>query len=136
MKDAAAGAYGRSRWISFVFVCLAWLFVGCIVIQTFLAGAAIFDDPGRWSDHAAFVHLFEFVPILMLLFAFIGRLPNKVRWQTAALFVLIFAQYFTSHVQIAGALHPVLALVLFWLSLSVARQTARWTAAVGKGESR
>jgi hypothetical protein len=95
---------------------------------------AIFNDAGQWSSHVAFVHFFEFLPILMLIFAFAGRLPGALRWQTVALFALIFTQYFTANLPGAGAFHPVIALVLFWLSFKVARRAAGLNVSLRKEE--
>lgn len=106
----------------YIFHGLAWLMVACIVIQTGIAGIAIFTDPAQWSKHTTFVHLFEMVPLLMLLFAFVGRLSKALRWQSAGLFMLIFLQYLTANLGGAGVLHPVIALILFWLSIHVAKR--------------
>ncbi|QYR22358.1 hypothetical protein KZ483_05065 [Paenibacillus sp. sptzw28] len=123
-----------ARLSGFIFLGLSWLLVACIIIQTFIAGMAIFSDAAQWSSHVSFVHLFEFLPILMLIFAFAGRLPRVLGWQTFALFLLLFSQYFTANLPGAGAFHPVIALVLFWLSFRVAGQTARLNSGLGKEE--
>ncbi|ANB59439.1 DUF6220 domain-containing protein [Anoxybacteroides amylolyticum] len=107
----------------FIFTGLAWGLVACIVIQTFLAGIAIFSNSMYWTTHIVFVHLFEILPILMLIFAFTGRLPKTLCWQSVGLVGLIFAQYFTANLKIVGALHPVIALGLFLASWNVARQS-------------
>lgn len=122
MEKSKGGGAKVSRY---VFVGLAWLTLGCVTLQTFLAGMAVFTDPSHWKDHTLFVHLFEYLPLLMLILAFTGKLPNALRWKSATLFALIFAQYFTANVPGAGAVHPVLALVMFWLTLSVARESTR-----------
>ncbi|MBD0384416.1 DUF6220 domain-containing protein [Paenibacillus sedimenti] len=132
MTDFRSNQVGK--FSGFIFLGLSWLLVACMIIQTFIAGMAIFSDAGQWSSHVAFVHLFEFLPILMLIFAFTGRLPRALRWQTSVLFVLIFAQYFTANLPGAGAFHPVIALVLFWLSFKVARRAARVYSGLGKEE--
>lgn len=122
MKKSKGGGAKVSRY---VFVVLAWLILGCVILQTFLAGMSVFTDPSHWKDHTIFVHLFEYLPLLMLILAFTGRLPNTLCWKSAAIFALIFAQYFTANVPGAGAVHPVLALVMFWLTISVARESTR-----------
>jgi hypothetical protein len=103
---------------------LAWGFAACVAVQTFLAGLAVFTDPSQWGMHVMFVHLFEYLPLLMLLFAFAGKLPGSEKWLCAALFGLMIAQYATANIPGAGALHPVIALALFWLSLRAARRPA------------
>ncbi len=125
---------GRVRMARAVFHGLAWILVACIVIQTSLAGIAVFTDPAKWIQHQAFVHFFEFVPILMIIFAFVGRLSKKLRWQSFGLFLLIYSQYMTAHVPGAGAIHPVIALVLFGFSLHVARQAWRLGREGARGE--
>ncbi|TNJ66033.1 hypothetical protein FE784_12735 [Paenibacillus hemerocallicola] len=115
----------RIRVSRFVFLVLAWGLVVCIVVQTLFAGMAIFNDPGHWSKHVNFVHFFEFVPLFMLIFAFIGRLPKGTGWLSFALFLLIFFQYMTAHLKAAGAFHPVMALALIVLSLFVAKRAYR-----------
>lgn len=110
----------RARFSKFVFMLLSWGFVACIVLQTAFAGMAIFNDPDHWSRHVNFVHFFEFVPLLMLVFAFTGRLPKGLKWSCLAMFAMIFFQYMSAHVPAAGALHPVMALALIVLSLRVA----------------
>jgi hypothetical protein len=98
---------------------------GCVTVQTFIAGMAVFTNPIHWQTHTTFVHLFEFLPLLMLVFAFAGKLSSAMRWQSTAIFVLIIAQYATANIPSAGAVHPVIALVLFWLTLSAATQATR-----------
>ncbi|HEX7057730.1 MAG TPA: DUF6220 domain-containing protein [Bacilli bacterium] len=112
----------RVRVFRHIFHGTAWIMVACIVIQTAIAGMAVFADPAKWSWHTAFVHVFELVPLLMLIFAFVGKLSKALRWQSFGLFVLIYLQYFTAHVPTAGLLHPVIALLLFWLSFRVAKK--------------
>ncbi|WP_029192191.1 DUF6220 domain-containing protein [Paenibacillus harenae] len=113
---------GRVRFFRGAFLIFAWLFVACIIVQTFIAGMALFSDSSAWKMHATFVHLFEYLPVLMLICSFAGQVPVRLRWLSGALFVLIFAQYFTANVPGAGAVHPVLALLMFWLSIYVARK--------------
>ncbi|MCC3371514.1 DUF6220 domain-containing protein [Cohnella sp. REN36] len=107
------------------FTLLAYLFAVGVLVQVFLAGMAIFVDSLRWRDHEIFVRVIEFVPLIMLILAFPGRLPQTLRWMCAGMFLLIFAQYFTAHFPGAGAFHPVIAALLFVLSVHVATQARR-----------
>ncbi|RJE83982.1 hypothetical protein D3P07_24215 [Paenibacillus sp. 1011MAR3C5] len=104
-----------------IFIVFAWALVACIALQTFIAGMAVFDDAEHWRQHVIFVHLFEFIPLLMLLFAFPAQLPKRFKWMSLTLFLLIYLQYFTANMPAAGAFHPVMALVLIVLALHVAR---------------
>ncbi|WP_274361757.1 DUF6220 domain-containing protein [Paenibacillus thermotolerans] len=121
------------KFSRYAFFTLAWILLACIVVQTLLAGMAVFSDPLKWRQHISFVHLFEFVPIVMLILAFTGRLPKRLIGESAGLFVLIFVQYFTANFPAAGAVHPVIALLLFGLSLHTG--AGAWRALKG-GEAR
>lgn len=119
------GRSGTVRLARFAFALVAGAFALCVVIQVFLAGLAVFVSPLNWVRHINFVHVFEFVPLLMLLLSFVGRLPKALRWQSAGLFGGIFLQYFTANVggklPWAAALHPVVAMIIFWTAITVAR---------------
>ena len=88
----------RVRWTRWIYLCLAWLFVGCVVGQVFFAGMAIFADSRYWRWYTTFIHTFEYLPLLMLAFAFAARLPVAMRWLTFALTALIVAQYATVNI--------------------------------------
>ncbi len=111
------------RYTGVVFSLLAWIFAICIVVQVFIAGMAIFDDPVNWVKHESFVHVFEFIPMLMFVLGFFIRLPWWITWGSLGLYALIFGQYATAN--LGMALHPVVALILFWGSLAVARRSSR-----------
>jgi putative tricarboxylic transport membrane protein len=114
------------RWARWIYLAFAWVFVGCVLGQVFLAGLATFVDPARWLWHTTFIHFFEFLPILMLPFAFLARLPVLLRWLTGALYALIWLQYFTANFGgIAGAFHPVNALLLFWIAVYLGQRAWR-----------
>ena len=115
----------RVKFSKFVFMVLSWGMVACIVLQTMLAGMAIFDDPDHWSQHEMFVHFFEFLPLLMLIFAFTGKMPKGTKWSCLAIFVMIYLQYMTAHLPKAGAFHPVMALALIVLALHVALNASK-----------
>jgi hypothetical protein len=111
---------GGARFARGAFVFFAAVFLLCIGIQVFMAGLAIFENPVYWAWHRSFVHFFELLPLILLGLAFAGRLPAGLRWQSAGLFALIFAQYFTANVRAvlpwAAATHPVIALGIFWVA--------------------
>ena len=113
---------GRLRIWRKVFLCLAGLFVLTVAIQVFLAGFATFIDPVKWHSHVVFVRIIEFLPIIMLIISFIGKLPTIVRWQSLGLFILIMLMYATANIPNAGAFHPVIALIMFWLSTVVVQK--------------
>ena len=106
---------------SISFASLSILFLICLLVQVFFAGLAIFVNPVNWTKHTGFIHLFEFIPVLMFIIAFVGKLPRWAIGHSAALFSVIFVMYFTANITPvlpwAAALHPVIAFVLFWMSV-------------------
>jgi len=133
-KNKAAGqganavsmhAGGKHRVSRTIFAALAWVFAACVVVQTLFAGMAIFNDPVHWQKHIVFVRIFEFVPFVMLIAAFIGRMPASLKWMSFALYGIVFVQYATANVPAVGALHPVMALGLIILSIHIAKRAYR-----------
>ena len=122
---SAAGLPVPVRAARIFFAGLSSAFVAGILTQVFFAGMGAFG--ADWSWHRSFVHLLEPLPLLMILVAFVGRLPWGLRLLPLGLLVLIGAQYAFASVAVpAAALHPANALMLFWLSLLVARRA--WAA--------
>lgn len=115
----------KAKIFQYLFLILACLVLLCIVVQTLLAGIALFTDSAYWNHHDYFVKTFTYLPLLLLVTAFAGRLSAHLRWSSFGLFVLIFLQYFTANFNGAGALHPVIALVLFWLSATTVQHGFR-----------
>jgi len=114
MNDTATGK--RTRVARGAFAALAWLLAACIAIQTLLAGAAVFADAAYWRSHVMFVRALEWLPVLMLIFAFPGKFAASVKWRSAALFGLVILQYMTANLPGIGLLHPVIALLMFLLA--------------------
>lgn len=107
-----------------IFLTLTALFTICILVQVYLAGMAIFINPGAWVKHMMFVHLFGFnLPILMVIFAVVGSMPRWAYWKLLGILVSTFLMYFTTHINAIlpwmGPIHPVLAILLFVLSCSI-----------------
>jgi len=115
----------KGRIIRVIFAALSVLFFIAIVFQVFLAGVALFANSSQWAVHKSFVVYFEFIPIVMLVLAFFGGIPKKLRWHSLALYLMVAFQYMT--IGLSGkfpyvtALHPVIAMLLFWLSIVVLR---------------
>ncbi|WP_243300179.1 DUF6220 domain-containing protein [Bacillus litorisediminis] len=121
---------GRFLFWSKAFFYVAGLFVVSVAVQVFLAGFAIFIDPVKWQTHVIFVRVIEFLPIIMLAISFMGKLPTILRWLSLGLFALIMLMYATAHIPNAGAFHPVIALIMFWLSTVVVQKA--WQTAYKK----
>lgn len=121
---------GRVRFARKAFFFLAVIYAVCVAIQVFFAGVATFVDPLKWQLHRNFVRVIEFIPIIMLVFGFMGRLSKSLRWQSAGLFLFIILMCATANiarsVPITGAFHPVVALAMFWLAIVIIRPAWRY----------
>ncbi|AZU61934.1 DUF6220 domain-containing protein [Neobacillus mesonae] len=110
-----------------VFKAMVRIFAICILIQVFLAGLALFWDAAQWTSHLGFGKLLIIISILILVISFIARLPISFRLRSAGLIgiiILIAVSAKLPHqIGYLSALHPVLALMLFFGTVSLARRT-------------
>ncbi len=108
----------------------AWLYAACIIVQVFLAGlstALLGNEPARWSDHTSFGQMIGTLPILLVVFALIGRLPVVTIVLSVAIFFLYGLQYPFAMADggAVAALHAVNALVMFWITVTIAQRAQR-----------
>lgn len=101
-----------------LFKIVAWVFLACIAAQAFIAGLATFSDASNWELHRTFVKGFALAPLLLFLLTYVSGIKGIKRWVSLGLFALVVFQFvsiqvFSSTVIIA-ALHPVVAMLLFW----------------------
>lgn len=118
----------RVRWARGGYVVIAGLFVIGIVSQVFIAGMAVFGAPANWSLHASFVLVVVWMPLVMLVLAFLGQLSRKLKLLSLVLIVLPLVQFPTALISsdaLVGALHVVNALVLFGLAVVTVRRAWR-----------
>lgn len=117
----------RVRWARIALAVAAPLFAAALLGQVLLAGLGVFVGPGWFLRHAAFVHAFEWLSPLAVLFAHLGRSTRGVKvlaWITVA---LLYIQYMTADFRLVparqrfAALHVVSAMVLFWVAVELAR---------------
>ncbi len=118
------------RTFRFIYALSAIILVTCIVLQVFIAGSALFSNTSDWIIHTTFVSYFEFIPLGMFLLSFIGKITGKLRWISLGIYLLILLQYMTIHV-FSGmgsiiALHPVVALLLFWGGIYLVKNSSHW----------
>jgi Family of unknown function (DUF6220) len=107
-----------------IFAALAWIFVGLIVLQVFWAGMGLFGAMGM-SLHRDFGYLISMVPLLITIAAAVGRTGRLIGYAAGLLF-LAFVQtslpLARDAIPAVAALHPVNALLLFVLSIDLARR--------------
>lgn len=110
----------------------AWLFVGTVVVQVFLAGAALANlgGTGNFTTHIEFGYsAVGLAALANLLTAAAARLPRGDVGVAFGLLVLYIIQtalpQFRGSIQWVAALHPVNAMLLFGLSVWYARRAWR-----------
>ena len=120
-----------ARGARIAYALLAWLFVGGVVFQVFLAGLALLVDPVRIGEHRALGHVVLTIPYALVAAGLCARLPRRLLSLTALLLglSLVHSAFVyvptNSDVGFLRAFHPVNALLLFWLGLSLARGAVR-----------
>jgi hypothetical protein len=112
-----------------VHLAAAWLLVLGLVVQVFLAGMGIFDDPGAFATHRDFGHILEILPVILAVAAFVA---GYGWWRVLAgvgLLALLLLQTILvlqrDSAPVIAALHPVNALVLLLASVLVGWDSLR-----------
>lgn len=112
---------------------VAWAVVGAIVIQVLLAGLAIaqLGGTGSFVTHVDMGRIFGIGFLLLVVTALLAGAGRRRVLQAAGLLGLFIVQSFLPYMDdalglpIIAALHPVNALLLFWLAVLYARATWR-----------
>jgi Family of unknown function (DUF6220) len=104
---------------------LAWLFVGCLVVQVFLAGLGAFGSSDGFAPHRAWAYTFGYIVLVNLVVAIGAGLPRRIVGLTALALVLFALQSVlvalrSTSVAIA-ALHPVNGFLILLVALVIAR---------------
>lgn len=107
----------------FAFVGLVWLYLAGILVQTFLAGLALFTPERDFDLHRNLGYLLHLAPIGLLIVALAGRVGREIMTWTIALLIVQGIQpllpMLGDDMPWAAALHPVLVLAIFWLGLTL-----------------
>ncbi len=109
---------------------VAGLFAACAVIQVFLAGLGVFDDPRSFLTHRDFGYTFGMLTLVLLILAIVGRMGRRFVGLSLLLLLLfalqsVFIAMRTSMPAVA-ALHPVNGFAI--LGLAIAATRASWQA--------
>jgi hypothetical protein len=118
---------------------VAGLFAVCAIIQVFLAGLGVFDDPSSFATHRDFGYVIELIPIVMLVLALVGGMPRRFAGLSALLFGLFILQSvfvaMRENMPALAALHPLngflilaIGMLLAWQSWQARTQTSAATA--------
>jgi Family of unknown function (DUF6220) len=106
------------KWIGMLYVIDAWLLPVAMLVQVFFVGLSLFTGQAFWSIHITFGHSISLLPLLLVILAYLGRLPSaekRLAWLVLGVY-LIRAEVFAAmraDVPLLAAFHPVLALVLW-----------------------
>ena len=107
----------------YVYLALLWLYVAGILVQVFLAGMGLFAVPRDFAPHVGLGWLLHLVPVLLLIVAAVARVESRLIWWNVALLVVQFVQPLLALARsdnpAVAAFHPVLALVIFWLAVTI-----------------
>ena len=108
-------------WGPRVYLVLVWLYLAGIVVQTFLAGTALFAPERNFDLHRDLGYLLHLAPIGLVIVAVAGRVGREIITWTGALLVVQGIQPLLPGLRAdlpwAAALHPVLVLAIFWLGV-------------------
>ena len=100
-------------------------FAACAVVQVFLAGLGVFDDPRAFVTHREFGYAFGWLTLIGLILALVGRSPRRITGLTAlilvqfalqSVFVVLRADY-----PAIAALHPLNGFALLGVAIVVTR---------------
>jgi len=115
-----------------VYLWSAWAFLASVVLQVFFIGLYLFAGSGI-GPHFLGALIVTLAALVLLIVAFAARLDTRSKQWTGLLFVLTFVQGSLPGLQesipYVAALHPVGALVLFWLGLVVLRDAQSYVRA-------
>jgi len=107
----------------FFFLSIVLIYVAGILFQVFLAGVGLFGAAKDFEPHAGLGWILHLVPVLLLIVAAVARVGPTLLWWTTALLVVQFVQpilaTLRNDVPLVAAFHPVLALVIFWLAVTI-----------------
>jgi len=118
------------------------LFVLCAVVQVFLAGLGVFDDPRSFITHREFGYVFGWLTLVILVLALVGRAPRRIVGLSVLLLVLFTFQsiFVALRADMPGiaALHPLNGFAILAVGVVMTREAwaVRRVAAADPAESR
>lgn len=128
-------------WARLAHPMVAGLLVACAIVQVFLAGLGVFDNPRAFLAHRDFGYVFGWLTLVILVLALVGRMPRRITGLSALILVLFALQSVFVALRPAmptlAALHPLngfailaVASITTRASWAVRRERARVTAAL------
>jgi hypothetical protein len=108
------------------YVALAGLYVIGLLVQVFLAGRGVFENPVQFETHRSFGYVLGLVPILLLVVGLVAGLGRRLAIFAIVLFLLFLLQ--SVFVAMRGsspaiaALHPVNGFLIVLLAIEMTRE--------------
>jgi uncharacterized protein DUF6220 len=103
----------------------AGAFVACAIVQVFLAGLGVFDDPGSFITHRNFGYTFGWLTLVILVLAIVGRGGRRLIGLAALLLVLFSLQSvfvaLRTDLPAVAALHPLNGFAILGTSIVLTR---------------
>ncbi len=113
------------RGARYAYFALAWGFLAGVVVQVFFIGLALFAGSNNLALHVNLGWILHLVPILILVAAALARAGRQQILLAAALAVIVFIVPILVSLResapVVAALHPVGAMLAFWVAVFVAR---------------
>lgn len=109
-----------------IYLLFTALFLTGVILQVYLAGMAVVARKMSWVNHITLGHALGLPLLVMLVCAYLGRIPTRTKVLTWLLFVTYVLQadvviLLRSSAPYISAFHPVLALVDFALAIALVR---------------
>lgn len=109
----------------YAYLVLAWAFVAGVVVQVFFIGLALFAGSENIELHVTLGWILHLIPLLILAAAALARAGRRRILEATALAAVVFAVPILATLRqdapVVAALHPVGAIIAFWLAIIVAR---------------
>jgi hypothetical protein len=120
----------RATVSRYVYTIAAWLFVVGILTQVFLVGLSLLGGQPGWQTHIGLGHNLGILALLMVVLAYTGQLPRPMKrftWLNFAIYILLadVVIFMRELAPLVAALHPVLAVLLFGVTASLALRAWR-----------
>ncbi len=117
----------------------AGLLTAGIVTQVFLVGLSLLGQRLSWREHMGLGHFLGLFVLLMVVAAYTGRLPGSIKrltWLDFGVYLLLadVVIFLRGSIPVVTALHPVLALTLFAITLVLVRRAYSVVASSGAAE--
>lgn len=109
----------HQRFARVLFLASATALALALLVQAFLAGIAAMADPSWWEFHRTWVHIFQWLVVLLPASALAAGFPRWLKWASAVPVVIIYFQYTWAELGREGlwaygfGVHAVAAFILF-----------------------